>query len=243
MNEVENLKLSAGASKAPIGIVPMHALYGVARVLEDSGVKYAPGNFMSQPVSDACASYDSAQLRHRIECSNLSGLVDPTSYAALDDDSGLPHIDHMIAGLLILRTLMIRDGMLPRDPGQGKRKIASKIATASDAGYRAGGQPVLDDMRYVGVLDAMRPELLVGYAAPELVGLAAREALVVESSYHLGTFPGDPPADDPDAERRAATERNLRELQEQQRRDAAAKAERDRMMATNGRARAEGVNL
>lgn len=124
-NEVENLKLRAGANKAPIGIVPMHALLGASRVLQDSAVKYAPGNFMAQSVADACESYDSGWLRHRILCSPLSGLVTPQTYAALDADSGLPHIDHMIAGLLILRTLMIRDGVLPEDPGQGVRYLAA----------------------------------------------------------------------------------------------------------------------
>jgi hypothetical protein len=124
-NEVENLKLSAGASKAPVGIVPMHPLYGMARVLEDSAVKYAPYNYMALPLKDALASYDSALLRHRISCTKLGGEVTPESYASLDPDSGLPHIFHILDGLMILATLMIRDGVLPLDPGQGKRKIAS----------------------------------------------------------------------------------------------------------------------
>lgn len=131
-NAVENLKLRAGAAKPPIGIVPMRALVGVSRVLEDSGCVYAPGNFMAQPVHDAASSYDNALLRHRMQCQPLSGLVTPESYAALDDDSGLPHIDHLIAGLLILRTLMIRDGMLPADPGVGKRKRAAMEAPHVD---------------------------------------------------------------------------------------------------------------
>ncbi len=125
-NEIENLKLQAGAAKAPLGIVPMRALVGVARVMEDAGAKYAPGNFMAQHVSDAVQSYDSAQLRHRAQCQPLSGIMTPDSFAEFDDDSGLPHIDHMIAGLLILRALLIRDGVLPEDPGIGKRAAAAR---------------------------------------------------------------------------------------------------------------------
>jgi hypothetical protein len=124
-NEVENLKLRAGASKAPVGIVPMHPLFGMSRVLEDSAVKYAPFNYMAQSLVDALESYDNAVLRHRILCTELGGRVTPETYAALDDDSGLPHIFHMIDGLMILATLMIRDGVLPLDPGTGKRKLAS----------------------------------------------------------------------------------------------------------------------
>lgn len=121
-NEVENLKLSVGASKPPVGIVPMHPLLGVARVLEDAGVKYAPFNYMAQPLADALESYDNAELRHRIETTLHGGQVTPESYAALDADSGLPHIYHRIAGLLILASIMIRDGVIPADPGQGRRK-------------------------------------------------------------------------------------------------------------------------
>ncbi len=102
-------------------MVPMRAIVGASRVYEDAGVKYAPGNFMAQSVADAVAAYDSAALRHRVQCQPLSGIVTPESFAAADEDSGLPHIDHMIAGLLILRTLLIRDDVLAEDPGVGKR--------------------------------------------------------------------------------------------------------------------------
>lgn len=121
-NEVENLKLSVGASKPPVGIVPMHPLLGVARVLEDSAVKYAPFNYMAQALADALESYDSAELRHRIAETLLSGQVTPESYATPDEDSGLPHIYHRIADLMIIACLMIRDGVIKADPGQGHRK-------------------------------------------------------------------------------------------------------------------------
>jgi hypothetical protein len=125
MSEIENLKLRGGSmAKPPIGIVPMHPLKGVARVFEDSAIKYAPGNYMAQGIEDAIEAYDSAELRHRLDTTPLSGLVTPESYATLDPDSGLPHIFHRIADLLIVATLMIRDGVIEADPGQGKRKRA-----------------------------------------------------------------------------------------------------------------------
>lgn len=126
---MENLKLLGGSKdKAPLTNLPYHGLVGSSRVLQDSSIKYAPGNFMSQPIADAIEAYDSAYLRHRLSNTPLSGVVTPESFAALDEDSGLPHIDHMITGLLILRTLMIRDGVLPEDPGRGKRKRAADDA-------------------------------------------------------------------------------------------------------------------
>lgn len=125
-NAAGNLKLrGASATKPPLGIVPMHPLVGVARVLEDSGIKYAPFNYMTQPTIDALEAYDSGELRHRLASTLLGGQVTPESYAALDPDSGIPHIYHRIAGLLILASLMIRDGLLSADPGMGKRKRAA----------------------------------------------------------------------------------------------------------------------
>lgn len=141
-----NLKLTSDSmKKPPLGLVPMHALVGVCRVLEDSGIKYTPGNFMEQAVSDAVEAYDSAEMRHRLLCTPLSGIVTPETYAALDSDSGLPHLDHMIAGLLILRTLMIRDGVLPEDPGMGNRKRASvaPVVTLTTGNERTPIAPVL----------------------------------------------------------------------------------------------------
>ncbi len=121
-----NLKLvGASATKPPLGIVPMHPLVGVSRVLEDSAMKYAPYNYMVQPVLDAIEAYDSAELRHRLASTLLGGQVTPESYAALDPDSGIPHIFHRIAGLLILASLLIRDGVISEDPGMGKRKRAA----------------------------------------------------------------------------------------------------------------------
>jgi hypothetical protein len=162
-NKVDNLKLSSGANKSPVGIVPMHPLLGVARVLEDSAVKYAPFNYMAQPLADALSSYDSAELRHRIECTSLGGEVTLETYATPDGDSGIPHIYHRIADLLILASLMIRDGVISADPGMGQRKrnahAVAPIRGPADAGYRS----------------------------------CVPRPIEVEASYHMSTTPGDPP--------------------------------------------------
>lgn len=42
------------------------------------------------------------------------------SCVALDAESGLPHIDHAIAGLVMLRARMCKAGALPADPGEAK---------------------------------------------------------------------------------------------------------------------------
>lgn len=119
-NQVENLKLSgASASKPPLGELPYRALIGAARVMACGARFYAEGNWIAQSAADAARAYDNALMRHRVLCTPLTGYATPETYAALDEKSDLPHIDHMIAGLLILRTLLIRDGYLPEDPGFG----------------------------------------------------------------------------------------------------------------------------
>lgn len=140
----ENLKIAAGASKPPVGIVPLHPLLGMARVLEDSSVKYAPFNYMVQSVAEACESYTSAELRHHIQSTLLGGQVTPESLAAIDEDSGLPHIFHRITGLFILATLMIRDGIIPADPGVGKRKRAS-MCPGADGAECPAPEPLYDE--------------------------------------------------------------------------------------------------
>lgn len=138
-----NLKLrGASMTKPPLGIVPMRGLVGVSRVLEDGYVHYAPGNWAEQPLDAAAQAYDNAEQRHRAQSQPLNGLMTPESLATIDPDSGLPHIDHQIAGLVILRSLMIRDGVLPEDPGMGKRKRARlDDERAREASYHMGTAP------------------------------------------------------------------------------------------------------
>lgn len=109
-------KTTAPTRKPPIGLIPMRALVGTARVMEAGNVGRAPGNFVEIPLADGVRAFDDAFARHRLSMQPLSGVVTPASLAAIDPDSGLPAIDHLIANLLILRTLMIRDNVLAEDP-------------------------------------------------------------------------------------------------------------------------------
>lgn len=236
---VGNLKLQgASMSKAPLGIVPMHPLKGVSRVFEDSDVKYAPGNFMEQACADALAAYDSADLRHRLESMPLSGRVTPESYATLDPDSGLPHIFHRISDLLIIATLMIRDGLIPEDPGMGKRKRASlepapvvgtftqeaKAGTLTTVAFNSAPYP--ED---IAQLVRSKLEAYSGRASTSVTVFGTRS--VDRSHWHAAMIDEEPARvrivdgtceidfyerevkPDPDAERRAAAEANLVKLQ------------------------------
>lgn len=114
-------KIKTSAAKAPLGMIPARSLVGPARVFQYGGKKYAPGNFHVATLEDGAGSrYVSAALRHLGEMQLPNGLHSPESLAALDDESGLPHIDHTICGLLMLRVIMVKDGALAVDPGEGK---------------------------------------------------------------------------------------------------------------------------
>ncbi len=106
-----------GAKKPPLGILPLRALVGAARVLANGDAKHAPGDWIKIPLLQALKVYTDAELRHRSATQELSGLFTAESFSNLDAESGLPHIDHQIMNLIILRALMIRDGILPEDPG------------------------------------------------------------------------------------------------------------------------------
>lgn len=113
-------KIALSAGKVPLHMIPLRALKGVARVLGYGSKKYAPGNFLVASLSDGAGGrYHGADLRHLSQCQNLNGTFDNASLAAIDEESGLPHIDHMICGLVMLRAIMIKDGVLPEDPGVG----------------------------------------------------------------------------------------------------------------------------
>lgn len=117
--------------KAPLDLVPLRSLVGVARVLAHGNTKVidgkrrAPGDFIERPLDGVFfASY----LRHTMELQLLNGTVTKESLAARDKDTDLPTIDHAICNLLIMRTMLIRDGLLPEDPGPGR--VVSREAAA-----------------------------------------------------------------------------------------------------------------
>lgn len=114
-------KIKAARGKAPLGLVPVPSLLGPARVFEYGARKYAPGNFHSATLEDGAGQrYISAALRHLGAMQEPNGLHTDDSLGARDEESGLPHIDHAICGLLMLRAILVKDDVLEGDPGEGR---------------------------------------------------------------------------------------------------------------------------
>lgn len=114
-------KIKTAAGKAPLGLVPARALVGAARVFQYGAKKYAAGNFHKATLDDgAGARYIGAALRHLAEMQEPNGLHTPASLAAIDPESGLPHLDHVLCGLMMLRSIMVKCGAIAVDPGEGK---------------------------------------------------------------------------------------------------------------------------
>lgn len=114
--------------KAPLDLIPLRALVGPARVFAHGNTKIkqdgtehpkprAPGDFIERPLNGV---FFASLLRHVMEMQLLPGIVSPESLACRDHDTDLPTIDHVICNLLIIRTMLIRDGLLPVDPGAGR---------------------------------------------------------------------------------------------------------------------------
>ncbi len=114
-------KVKMAKAKPKFAMIPLSALTGLARVFAYGGKKYAPGNFLQAKFEDGAPErYLSAVFRHWSRMQEATGLFTRKSLAALDDESGLPHIDHAICGLIMLRQILVKDLILPEDPGEGK---------------------------------------------------------------------------------------------------------------------------
>lgn len=118
-----DLKAGRRGIKPPLHWIPMWALAGVSRVFDYGARKYAPGNWVKaateQNPQDALADYMSAAQRHwaAIQHADDGGIA---AFDAIDGESGLPHIDHLLCSLVMLRGIGQRAGLLPADPGQGE---------------------------------------------------------------------------------------------------------------------------
>lgn len=107
--ELADLKIKTAAGKVPLQLLPLWALKGLARVFEYGAKKYAPGNWILARDQEAIDRYIGAALRHIAEMQLDAKL--------LDRESGLPHIDHAIASLVMLRGILIQHHDLDEDPG------------------------------------------------------------------------------------------------------------------------------
>lgn len=117
-----DLKVGRRGLKAPLHWVPMWALHGVARVFDYGARKYAPGNWVkaaNEPdPSAALEDYLSAAQRHwgAVQQVDNGGVA---KWDAIDDESGLPHIDHLLCSLLMARGIGVLSAAMPQDPGPG----------------------------------------------------------------------------------------------------------------------------
>lgn len=118
MNE-RDLKVETAKSKPPLQLIPLHALVGLARVIEYGAVKYAPGNWINNPGDGAPALYVGACLRHLAEMQDHGGTHSIAAAVYRDAESGLPHIDHAIASLVMLREILTVHRKMESDPGPG----------------------------------------------------------------------------------------------------------------------------
>lgn len=141
MSAVRDLKIKSAAGKPPLAIVPKRAFMGAARVFEYGAKKYAPGNFYVAQLEDgAIERYMSAAERHAEGMQNPDGTWSRESAAARDEESGLPHLDHMICGLLMLRSILVKEGALEADPGEGNPPARVGFRAETREGY-AGPAP------------------------------------------------------------------------------------------------------
>lgn len=126
-----DLKSGRGDKKPPLHWIPLWALQGVSRVFGYGAKRYDPGNWLlasRETTRQALDDYLSAALRH-IAALQEPGLTEEatdallTDFAELDEESGLPHIDHILCGLMMLRGILIKRGILAADPGRGNEPV------------------------------------------------------------------------------------------------------------------------
>lgn len=118
----ENRKAGRRGAKPPLHWIPLWALQGTARVIDYGARKYAPGNWLlaanEADTGEALTDYLSAAQRHwaAIQAADPGGVA---NWGAVDSESGLPHLDHLIASLVMLRGIAQASDVLAADPGRG----------------------------------------------------------------------------------------------------------------------------
>jgi len=86
-----NPKDRVGRNKPPLSLVPGSALVLVSSALRNGADKYGPYNWRDQKIQ--ASNYISAALRHLLAWNDGEDTA---------DDSGLSHLAHACAGLMIL---------------------------------------------------------------------------------------------------------------------------------------------
>jgi hypothetical protein len=104
-----NPKTEYGLAKPGLGYVPPVALFEVGRVMEVGAAKYGPMNWRKDPVS--YSTYYNAALRHMMAAWD-GQFADP--------DTGINHLAHAAANLLILIDANEQGTLLEDRPAAGK---------------------------------------------------------------------------------------------------------------------------
>lgn len=112
--------------KPPLDLLPLDLLTGLSRVLEYGEGKYGRNNWRKgAPAKEQVAS----MLRHLqpiMEALNADRGPD----FLIDNESGLPHVDHILFNVISLRLALEAEHNLPRDP----RAVLNKPLDTSGGG-------------------------------------------------------------------------------------------------------------
>lgn len=154
---VGDMKHGLGGARPQLSILPRAGLTHGGRAIEYGADKYARGNYHGPPPAklgvDAepkrLLGYIDATMRHLTDVSDAINralgtggdiraacrIVDSEASGGFPA-SGLPHLAHAIASLLIGVSCAVDDGLLPADPGQPWRagKGEPAIAQKDDPG-------------------------------------------------------------------------------------------------------------
>lgn len=163
----EDLKIKTAAGKAPLQMLPLRAYIGPGRVTQYGRKKYAPGNYLRATLGDGCGErYAGAALRHLAAMQEDNGLWTRESLGRLDVESGLPELDHAICSLIMLRSILVKEGVLAEDPGEGKDPPTLR----SELPFPSAAAVELCDATEVEIIDPPAP-------SARLCGCGHREAV------------------------------------------------------------------
>lgn len=150
-------------SRPMLSILPYNGEVQGSRALEYGADKYSRANYFGPPPAnvdpvDRFLEYIDAAKRHLGKIAQAINIAKGTggdaraACACLDDEasggfpaSSLPHIAHVIAGLMIAVECGVTDGLLPADPGQPWKKDALYASVLEKRGAPAQGLPQKDD--------------------------------------------------------------------------------------------------
>lgn len=113
-------KIATAAKKPNFWLMPLIALIGVLRVFAYGVKKHGKKNYLKaakEPdIGEVVERYCAAMMRH-LDLWQRGEIV--------DIESGLPHLDHVIAGSVMMRHILIESGTWAEDPGQGNEPPSS----------------------------------------------------------------------------------------------------------------------